>query len=196
MGNKIHISSGLQIKSKLSGDYLSRKVGEVKYGGERIKGKGLQKELANLSSGGVSEGVLKRRLIDKKVPYEQRKKILSVVREKFTKTSNGPNKKSSFHEQAMMQKEAERKKLGKLARYKEAQCEEEEAYKSTKGAWEGEQRSGFGWQGGQKQQTEQDKGPGLDKGAFQGIGSSANKPAAPLPDTTPKAPPQIPLVGR
>ncbi|MCK4553805.1 hypothetical protein KAU19_02490 [Candidatus Parcubacteria bacterium] len=131
--------------------------------------------------------------IKKEFGYNLGKRVEKALTPKMKQELQKP----SFHEQALAKKEFERKKLGKLARYKEARREEEEAYKSTKGAWEGEQRLGFGWQAGQQQQSsDQDKGSRLDKRPeFQGIGSSTNKPASPPPDASPKTPPSpiIPL---
>ncbi len=113
------------------------------------------------------------------------------VEKAFTPKMKQELQKPSLHEQAEMKKKAEKKKKINIFLGLKSSKEAEE-YKKTKGALEG--GLGLGWQAGQKQQSEQDKGLGLDKGAFQGIGSSTNKPASPPPDTSPKTPPpSIPL---
>ena len=113
------------------------------------------------------------------------------VQKALTPKIKAGSQKPSLDEQAVMLKKSEKKKkvnifLG-LKSSKEAN-----KYKKTKGAMGA--GMGFGWQAGEKQPTEQDKGQELGKSAFQGIGSSVNKPNAAPPDTAPKTPPPpIPL---
>jgi len=148
------------------------------------------------------EPALKRgkRLSHDKIIRESKKKFGydfgGRVQKALTPKIKQELQKPSLDEQAKIEKKAEKKKKVNIFLGLKSSREAEE-YKKTKGAMEA--GSGFGWQEGQQQPTEQDKGLGLEeKPAFQGVGSPASKPASPLPDTTPKTPssPIIPLANR